>query len=73
MKGMGQDMVEDECRSADGDVSIWKMKFSVLVKLLIRQTRQIRVSPPADFLLEESRVEDRGTFGRVVVDVPESL
>jgi hypothetical protein len=38
VKGIGQDMVEDECRSADGDVSIWKMKFRLLVKLLIRQT-----------------------------------
>jgi hypothetical protein len=73
MKGVGHEMVEDECRSADGDVSIWEMKFRVAVKLLIRQTRQIRVSPPDDFSLEEPRVQNRRTFGAVAVDVPEPL
>ena len=31
MKGMGQDMVKDECRSSDGDTSIREIKFSSLL------------------------------------------
>jgi hypothetical protein len=38
VKCMGQDMVKDECRSANGDVSIGEMKFFGGVKLLIRQS-----------------------------------
>jgi hypothetical protein len=38
MKGMGQDMVKDERRSADGDISIREIKFGVAVELPIRQS-----------------------------------
>jgi hypothetical protein len=37
VEGMGQDMVKDECRSANGDVSIGKLKFFGGVELLIRK------------------------------------
>ena len=73
MKGMGQDMVKDECRSADGYISIREIEFGVAVELPIRQSRQIRVSLLDDFLLEESRVGDRGTLGRTPIDVRKPL
>ena len=38
MKGMGQDMVKDERRSADGDISIREIKFGLAVELPIRQS-----------------------------------
>jgi len=37
VEGMGQNMMEDECRSAEGPVSIGEMKFRIGVELLIRQ------------------------------------
>ena len=37
VEGMGQDMVKDECRSANGDVSIGKLKLFGGVELLIRK------------------------------------
>ena len=52
MKGMGQYMMKDERRSADGDVPIGEMKFRIGVELLIRQVRQVRVGSPNNFLLE---------------------
>jgi hypothetical protein len=64
MKGMGQDLVKDKRRSADGDISIRESEFGVAVELPIRQARQISVSLLDDFLLEESRVGDRGALGR---------
>jgi hypothetical protein len=38
MKGMGKEMVKDERRSTDGDISIREIKFGVAVKLAIRQS-----------------------------------
>jgi|SRR5580692_7854773 len=73
VKGMGQNMVKDECRSANGDFSVGEMKFLSRIELLIRQTRQIGVSLPADFLLEVPRIGDRGTLGRVTIDVRKPL
>src|SRR6516225_6185293 len=73
MKGMGQDMVEDERRSADGDITIREIKFGVTVKLPIRQSRQISMSLLDDFLLEESRVRDRGTLVGTTIDVRKPL
>ena len=35
---MGKDMVKDERRSTDGDISIREIKFGVAVKLAIRQS-----------------------------------
>lgn len=69
MKGMGQDMMKDERRSADGDVPIWEMKFRIGVELLIRHVRQIRLGSPNNFLLEESRISDGRKFLRLPVDV----
>jgi hypothetical protein len=63
MEGMGQNVVDDECRSADGGASIGEMKFRFSTELLIRQARQVRSSLPADFLLEESGVRDGRIFG----------
>jgi hypothetical protein len=68
MKGMGQDMVKDERRSADGDISIREIKFGVAVELPIRQSRQISVSLLDDLLLEKSRVGGRGTLGGTTID-----
>jgi hypothetical protein len=73
MKGMGQDMMKDERRSADGDVPIGEMKFRISVELLIGQVRQISVGPPADFLLQESHIGDGRAFLRVPVGVPQPL
>ncbi|SPE21691.1 hypothetical protein SBA5_320065 [Candidatus Sulfotelmatomonas gaucii] len=36
MERMGQNMMEDERRSANGVVSIGEMKFSIGIELLIR-------------------------------------
>ena len=69
MKGMGQDMMKDERRSADGDVPIGEMKFRIGVELLIRQVRQVRVGSPNSFLLEESRIGDGKKILRLPVDV----
>ena len=33
MKGMGQDMVKDERRSADGDISIREIEFGVAAEM----------------------------------------
>jgi|HubBroStandDraft_3_1064219.scaffolds.fasta_scaffold1809198_1 hypothetical protein len=73
MKGMGQDMVKDERRSADGHISIREIKFGVAVELPIRQSRQISVSLLDDLLLEESRVGDRRTLGGTTIDVRKPL
>jgi hypothetical protein len=73
MERMGQDMMEDERRSADGAVSIGEMKFRIGIELLICQARQIGLSPPADLLLQESGIRDTGTFGGAAIDVAESL
>jgi hypothetical protein len=73
MKRMGQDMMKDERRSADGDVPIREMKFRIRVELLIRHVRQICLGQPADFLLQESRIGDGRTFLSTPVDVREAL
>ena len=39
MKGMGQDMMKDERRSADCDLPIGEMKLRIGIELLIRQVR----------------------------------
>ena len=69
MKGMSQHVMKNQSRSADGDVPIREMKFSIRVELLIRQVRQIRVSPLSDFLLKDSRIGDHRTLFRPPVDV----
>src|ERR1700733_15783160 len=53
MKSMRQDMMKDERRSADGDVSIGEMKLCVGIELLIGQGRQICVGRVADVLQQE--------------------
>jgi hypothetical protein len=73
MKGMGQDMVKNERRGADCDVSVGEMEIFGAVKRLICQARQILVCLPADFLLEALRVDDRGTFGKDAIDVRQTL
>ena len=37
MEGMGKDVMQNECRRADGFVSIGEMKLRIQVELLIRQ------------------------------------
>ena len=37
VEGMGQNVMEDESRSAEGFVSIGEMKFRIAVELFIRQ------------------------------------
>jgi hypothetical protein len=73
MKGMGQDLVKDERRRADGDISIPEIELGFAVELPIRQSRQISVSLLDDFLLKESRVGDRGTLGWTTIDVRKPL
>lgn len=51
VKGVCEDMVEDECWSPNGAVSIGKMKLRVGVELLIRQGGEIRLGAADDFLL----------------------
>jgi hypothetical protein len=70
---MGQNMMEDERRSADGVVSIGEMKFRIGIELLIRQAGQIYPGLPADLLLQESGSSNIGAFGAVAVDVLEPL
>lgn len=73
MEGMGQHVVEDQCRSAEGGVSIGEMQFRICIELLIGQARQVRLSLSVDLLLEESGIRDGRIFGRVAIGIPESL
>jgi hypothetical protein len=69
MKGMGQDMMKNKRRRADGDVSIGETKFRIGIEMLIGQVRQIRVGSPNDVLLQESRISDGRAFLRFPVDI----
>jgi hypothetical protein len=62
MKGMRQDMMKDERRSADGDVPIGEMKLRIGIELLIGQIRQISMGRLADFFLQESYIGDNRAF-----------
>jgi len=73
MKGMRQDMMKDERRSADGDVPIGEMKFRIGIELLIGQVRQISMGQLTHFLLQESYIGDERAFFRGPVGVPEAL
>src|ERR1700721_74934 len=73
MERMGQNMVEDECRSADCGGSIGEMKFRIDIELLIRQARQIRTGLTNDLLLQESGSRHIEKFGRFAIDVLEPL
>jgi len=73
MERVSQNMVQDERRSADGAVSVGKVKFRIGIERLICQARQIRLGPSAGLLLQESGSSDIGTFVRAAIDVPKPL
>ena len=62
MKGMRQHMMNDECRGADGDISIGEMKLRIGVELLICQDRQISMGRLTDFLLQASYIGEGRAF-----------
>ena len=67
MKGMGEDVVEDERRRADGGVSVGKMHLRIAVEVLLAEARKVVQRSEADFALELAGFGDGRVAGRVFV------
>ena len=73
MECMGQDMVQNQRRCANRNISIREMKFSIGVNLVIRKGRQIRVCSCGDLLLQATRIGNGRKLIRRPVDVSRAL
>lgn len=73
MEGVGQDMMQDECGTADGKVSTRKAQLNVLVELLIRQAGQICEGLLANIALQKPGVSDGGAVSRIPIGILQPL
>jgi len=73
MKSVGQDVMQDECGRADGDVSVGETELLIRVELLIGEGGKIRLGLLTDLLLQKPGVRKRGTFGRIPINIGKSL
>ena len=63
MERVAQDVMKNERRSADVDISIRKTQFRIGVELLVRDSGQIGQGLPAYLLLQQPRLADVGAVG----------
>jgi len=73
MEGVGEDVMEDECRSADSRVTVGEVKFGVRVQLLVGESGQVLVCAPNDCLLERNSIRNPREVGGDAIDVTEPL
>jgi len=73
MEGVGEDVMENEGRSAHGMVSVRKIKLCRRVQLLLGQPREILQRSISDFFLKTNGISDRRKFIWISIKVRESL
>lgn len=73
MERVRENVMEDERRSACGEISIGETKFGIRVELLIREAQQIFFGPSAYLLLQYSSLSHVRTCGWIAINIGQPL
>jgi len=73
VEGVGKDVMQDERWSADGAVSVRKMKFGVGVQSLVSESAEVEMSSLTRLMLQANGISDSGTCDRVAIHEIEPL